>query len=163
MRGTRFALVLAVAAVLAGCGSAPYTTYTDKAYHFSLQYPTGWTQKTDRSIADSVPSYIVSFTGSSAQLRVVVNDRRPDYSTIFNGEVTHQGPNTLVFYRLTMAGHHAILVLQKTNGLPPDHEYVHLNTARHGYDIEMIVPTGIVKSYQQKFQHALDTFKLGEK
>lgn len=155
-------IIVSLVGVLSGCGSSPYHTYNDGTYHFSFEYPSHWNApQATHGTADSVPSYIVALSNGSSQLRVVVNTRRIDFSPIVNGQVSHQGPNTLVFYRRTVSGLPAILVVQQSQGLPTDHETVHLNTSRYGYDIEIIAANGVSKSQQRDFMHLVSTFKVG--
>lgn len=158
---------LLIACLLGGCGSTAsppaYRTYTDSRYGFSFQYPSDFkAPRSQQGTADGVPSYIVALKSTDIGLRIAVNDSLPNFSTITNGQVSRQGNQILTFYRLTISGRPALLIYEKTNGLPLNRESAHLNSQHYGYDIQLAAAYAITKPIQSEFDRVLHTFTLGK-
>lgn len=162
-----FAGGLLVLAAPVGCGSAsaPYVTYTDGRYHFSLEHPAAWQAPRGgtNGVADGVPSYIVHFTNPAVGFRIVVNSVKPDYSTVANGEVvSHQAgcPQVCTYYRTTVSHLPALLVTEAVTGVGIDHEYAFVNWRRYGYDLEVANANGLSRQQEKDFERVLRTFRI---
>ncbi|HZT96249.1 MAG TPA: hypothetical protein VFB34_05375 [Chloroflexota bacterium] len=169
-RGGHLPIVLLAAlcasVALTACGgSSGSDRYVDSSHYFSLKLPKGWVGPKHGSpgqFVDGQPSYVAQFIHPTG-FRVVIHLPLQDLTSVPNGKVlTHQSacPTICVFHRLKVDGWPALRAEVISNAGKLTQDSVDVNTAKHGYELQLLAYPYITKALDAQFHQLVLSFRI---